>query len=224
MTMVNNKEILRRLCQKSNEARLVALENELQNNNVKFENWNNMAVRIPGAAENVVIVTAHFDAVEGSFGFNDNGMALVAALNMCQQLPHDVEIIFTNDEEKGGGGAQYFLEHSSKHISGCVNLDVIGCFNQIYLDCMNCSAAAALTNCKQGHMPFNDAWVFAEAGIPSVCFSSGPAEMTFQRGIRAVCSTLHNGPNDNNINLMNFKMIPEVISQVRNVIELMKSA
>ena len=215
------KELLKKVCQKSNSARQAALEDELSSNGTRYENWNNMALVVPSAAKKVIVLCAHFDAVDGSYGYNDNGMALVTALKMLHKLPANVEFLFTNCEEQGGLGAEYYLTHTQKQIIGCVNLDVIGCFNQVYLDPMN-SAVRSLTNCRMGTMPFSDAYVFARNGIRSMCFSSGPADTDFRSGIMQICSTLHNNRNDNNFGLLNFDMISKVGNEVKKAVELMQ--
>jgi Zn-dependent M28 family amino/carboxypeptidase len=150
-------------------------------------------------------------------------MALVTALKLLHKLPANVEFVFTNCEEQGGLGAEYYLAHTQKQIIGCVNLDVVGCFNQVYLDTMNFYAARSL-KAKMGLMPYSDAHVFARDGIPSVCFSSGPAETDFRSGIMAIFSTLHNNQNDNNFNLLNFEMIDKVGIEVKKAVELMQFA
>ena len=215
------QNLLKKLCQKSNNARQSALCDELQNRAVRYENWGSMALVVPSAAEKVIVLSAHYDAVSGSYGYNDNGMALVAALGLLYKLPYNVEFVFTNCEEQGGLGAEYYLQHTAKQIIGCVNLDVIGCFDQVYLDPMNFYAARSFNNCKQGMMPFSDAKVFAHSGIPSVCFSCGPANSSFQHGIMRICSTLHNNRNDNNFALLNFEMISKVQNEVKNAVNLM---
>ena len=214
------KELLIRLCQKSNDARQAALENELRTRGVRYENWGDMALVVPFQSEKVVVLCAHYDAVPGSFGYNDNGVALVTALGLIHKLPYNVEVVFTNREEQGGLGAEYYLEHTQKKIIGCVNLDVVGCFDQVYLDPMNFYAARSL-NCKQGMMPFSDAHVFARNGIPSICLSSGPADTDFRNGIWRICETLHNNRNDNNFGLLNFSMIEKVSNEAKNAVNLM---
>ena len=217
------KELLIRLCQKSNDARQAALENELQSRGVRYENWNNMALVVSSAAEKVIVLSAHYDAIHGSYGYNDNGMALVTALKLIHKLPYNVEVVFTNGEEQGGLGAEYYLLHTEKQVIGCVNLDVVGCFDQVYLDPMNCYAARSLTNCKQGIMPFSDAHIFARnaRNIPSICLSSGPADTDFRNGIWQICETLHNNRYDNNFGLLNFNMIEVVSAEVKNAVKLM---
>lgn len=218
------KELLKKLCQKSNSTRQAALEDELSSNGTRYENWNNMALVVPSASERVIVLCAHYDAVPGSYGFNDNGMALVTALKLIHKLPANVEFVFTNGEEQGGLGAEYYLAKTKKQILGCVNLDVVGCFDQVYLDPMNCYAARNFTSCKQGMMPYSDAHVFARNGIRSMCFSSGPADTDFRSGIMQICSTLHNNRNDNNFGLLNFEMISRVGNEVKKAVELMQFA
>ena len=215
------KELLIRLCQKSNDARQAALSDELQSRGIRYDNWNDMALVVSSSAEKVIVLSAHYDAVPGSYGYNDNGMALVTALKLINKLPANVEFVFTNGEEQGGLGAEFYLQNTQKQVVGCVNLDVVGCFDQVYLDPMNCYAARSLTNCKQGMMPFSDAHIFAQNGIRSVCLSSGPADTDFRKGIWRICSTLHNNRDDNNFNLLNFGMIEKVSNEVKNAVNLM---
>lgn len=177
----SEKNLLVKLCQKSNSARQGALEAELTGRGVHFENWDDMALVVPSAAENVIVLCAHFDAVRNSFGYNDNGMALVTALKLLGELPPCIEFVFTNGEEHGAVGARYYLEHCAKDIRGCINLDVVGCFDQVYLDTMNCSAAASLTDCKQGEMPMNDACAFASEGDPLGLLFERSARDRFRR-------------------------------------------
>ena len=217
----NEKAMLKSLCQQNNAARQSALENELRSLGVRYENWNNMALVVPSCAEDVVALCAHFDAVPNSYGYNDNGMALVTVLKMLGKLPEHVEVVFTNCEEMGALGAEYYLGHAKKQIVGCVNLDVVGCFDQVYLDPMNCEAARQLRGCKQGNMPPSDACAFFREGIQSVCFSSGPSDTDFRMGIMQICSTLHNNRNDNDFGMLNFEMTDKVAAEVRKAVDLM---
>lgn len=217
----NEKKLLKCLCQQNNAARQGALENELRFLGVRYENWNNMALVVPSCREKVIVLCAHFDAVPNSYGYNDNGMALVTVLKMLGKLPGHVEVVFTNCEEMGALGADYYLGHVKKQIIGCVNLDVVGCFDQVYLDPMNCAAARQLRDCKQGHMPVSDAFAFYQRGIQSVCFSSGPSDADFGMGIRQICSTLHNNRNDNNFEMLKFEMTDKVAAEVRKAVDLM---
>ena len=215
------KALLRRLCKNSNDARREALEEALRADGVRYENWDGMALVVPAETEKTVVLCAHFDAVPNSFGYNDNGMALVLALKLLRDRSKNMEFVFTNGEEMGCLGARHYLRRVDKTIQGCVNLDVVGCFDMVYLDPMNCEAAKSLGSCKQGKMPLNDACVFADKGIASVCFSSGPAETTFDEGIMQIGSTLHNNFRDNDFSILNFAMQGKVAAEVKKAAALM---
>ncbi|MBO4305152.1 MAG: M28 family peptidase [Lentisphaeria bacterium] len=215
------KVLLKHLCQKTDAARQAALEEVLQSKGKSYENWDDMALVLPSSAEKTVVLCAHFDAVSGSCGYNDNGMALLVMLFLMGKLPSCVEFVFTNGEERGALGASHYLRRVKKRIGGCVNLDVVGCFDQVYLDPMNCPAARSLRNCKQGFMPMSDAHAFAARGIESVCFSSGPSFVPFREGIGKIFSTIHNNMNDNDFSLLNFAMIEKVSAEAEKAVFLM---
>ena len=215
------EQLLLRLCRESVPARQHALEEELEARGIPYENWDDMALVVPADVESPIVCTAHYDAVEGSRGYNDNGMALVTMLEMIPKFRGEAEFVFTNGEERGGLGAMHYLDRTAKEIRGCVAMDVVGCFDQVYLDPMNFAPARRLSGCKQGKMPPNDGCVFAKRGIPSVCLSSGPADTTFGQGIWRICETLHNNVNDNKLSLINFSMIPQVAAAAEEIFRLM---
>ena len=49
------KELLKKLCQKSNPARQAALEDELCFNGVRFENWADMAIITKGEKQGIAL-------------------------------------------------------------------------------------------------------------------------------------------------------------------------
>lgn len=198
------KQLLQKICLSENRARAEALQEEIHARNISYECMDNMAIVVPAKTPEVIVLCAHFDVVPGSFGYNDNGMSLVAVLSMLKCVPDSVEIVFTNGEECGFLGSQYYLKHSRKQILGCINLDVCGFGNMVYCDPMNSGIEPA--GCKIGHMPLNDGCVFAEHGIPSITLSTGPAEVSFQEGIRRIGETIHNGPLDNSMEVLNFNL------------------
>lgn len=220
------KEMLKRLCVKTNPGRQAALENELKAMGVHYDNLDDLTLVVPAKTDRKVVLSAHYDVVPGgSYGYNDNGMALVTVLKMMGQLPQEAEVVFTNLEEWGSKGAKHYLEHTdARQILGCVNLDVVGCFDQVYLDPMDFAPARGLTNCKQGDMPRSDARAFAEAGVPAVCFSTGPSDTDFDEGIKQIWSTIHNNEKDNRFDILNFEMIGKVAAEALKVIRMMTEA
>ena len=202
------KEIIQRICLLNNERRAEALKSELAGQRVDFECREDMAVVLPAAADDAVVLCAHFDAVPGSFGYNDNGMSLAIILSLVKRLPKNAEVVFTNGEESGFLGARYYLNHTHKRILGCVNLDVCGFGNMLYCDPMN--SGLELPRCKTGRMPLNDGCIFAANGIPTLTLSTGPADVSFAEGIRQIGRTIHNGPLDNRLEILNFEL-PEAV-------------
>ena len=202
------KELIQKLCLLDNELRAEALKSELAAKKVDFECREDMAVVVPSAGDDAVVLCAHFDAVSGSFGYNDNGMSLGIILSLLKKLPKIAEVVFTNGEECGFLGARYYLGHSRKRILGCVNLDVCGFGNMVYCDPMN--SVLELAECKNGRMPLNDGCIFAASGIPTLTFSTGPAEVPFVEGIRQIGRTIHNGPLDNRLEVLNFEL-PDLV-------------
>ena len=196
------KELLKKLCQPDNELRAHALQAELSARNAAYECPENMAVVVPAAADEAVVLCAHYDVFPGSFGYNDNGMSLAIILSLLERLPGFVEVVFTNGEERGFLGARHYLRHNRKKLLGCVNLDVCGFGDTVYCDPMNSGLEPA--GSKIGPMPINDGCIFADHGIPALTFSAGPGEVSFDEGIRRIGRTIHNGPLDNRLDVLNF--------------------
>ena len=174
------RELVKKLCRPNNAMRAEALKSELSARNAAFECRENMAIVVPAATDEAVVLCAHFDAVPDSFGYNDNGMSLAIILSLLNRLPKFTEVVFTNEEEYGCRGARYYLRHTTKRLLGCVNLDVCGFGNMVYCDRMN--SALELPGCKTGRMPLNDGCIFAANGIPTLTLSTGPADVSFAQG------------------------------------------
>ena len=198
------RELVKKLCRPNNAMRAEALKSELSARNAAFECRENMAIVVPAATDEAVVLCAHFDAVPDSFGYNDNGMSLAIILSLLNRLPKFTEVVFTNEEECGCRGARYYLRHTTKRLLGCVNLDVCGFGNTIYCDPMN--SDIGLLGCKNGRMPFNDGYIFAEHGVPALTLSAGPADVPFGEGIRQIGRTIHCGPLDNDLDVLNCEL------------------
>ena len=198
------KELLKKLCQPTDEQRAESLKAELSARNVAFECLEDRAVVVPAKTDEAVVLCAHFDVVPGSLGYNDNGMSLVTILSVLERLPEFTEVVFTNAEERGFLGAKCYLNHNRRHLLGCVNLDVCGFGNAVYCDPMN--SGIGLPGCKIGRMPMNDGCIFSEQGVPTLTLSAGPGEVPFAEGIRQIGQTIHCGPLDDKLEVINFDL------------------
>ncbi len=214
---------LKRICQDSNPLRRKAVEGELASRNIDYKVLSEGTLVVPARSnekQGTIALCAHYDVVHGSKGYNDNGMSIVIALGMLDALPDNVEVVFTNGEECGQTGAREYLHEMKDNLKACIVLDVCGCFDAVYLDPKNCMEAKSLQECKKGRMPYCDADVFEMNGVPTACFSTGPAKAEFRAGIMQIMSTLHNNYRDNDFSLLNFDMVPKVQAKVLELIGL----
>ena len=214
---------LRRICKDTNALRRKAVEGELASRNIDYKVLREGTIVVPSRSNDkhdTITLCAHYDAVHGSKGYNDNGMSIVIALGMLDALPDNVEVVFTNGEECGQTGAREYLHEMKDNLKACIVLDVCGCFDAVYLDPKNCMEAKSLQECKKGRMPYCDADVFEMNDVPTACFSTGPAKAEFHAGIMQIMSTLHNNYRDNDFSLLNFDMVPKVQAKVLELIGL----
>jgi hypothetical protein len=212
------KELLIRICKKDNNDRRNALISELQKLNVQIENNNDSNIICRCNENDIVVLSAHYDVVPNSFGYNDNGVSLLILLNIINRLPNNVQVIFTDMEEFGGIGADKFIKTTNKNIKGCINLDVCGIGDYIYCD--NYNNDLFPKDCKFGKMPFCDGDVFKEYNIPVLTFSTSYKDMDFREGISEIFKTIHNNERDNYIDIINFDLVENVSDKMLESISL----
>lgn len=104
--------------------------------------WRNISFEIPGrtAPQEVLVVGAHFDAVPGSPGADDNGSGTAAVLEIARVLRgrpmhRTVRFVLFNLEELGHIGSNQYVaqvraEHleGSQRIVGMLSLEMLGYF------------------------------------------------------------------------------------------------
>ena len=213
------KEQLLYLCKSTDIERKQSIIQSLNELNINYKDLDNNAIIVEAKNKNnIVVLSAHYDVFPKSYGFNDNGVALLTILQIIKKLPDDVEVVFTNMEEWGGRGASYYLKNCQKNIVGCVNLDVCGIGDCIYCD--NYNNAIFPKDCKFGSMPFCDGTVFSEYNIPVLTFSTSYKDMNFDRGIMEIYKTIHNNEKDNDIDIINFDLVRVVSDKVFESIKL----
>ena len=209
-----------RVCQRDVEERRNAILAEAASSSSRAVSvLDDGTVVLPSCAERKIALVAHYDCVNGSYGYNDNGTGVVAILGMLDSLPANVEVVFTNGEERGSTGAKAYLASGAGGIAGCVNLDVCGCGERVYLDTMN-FRCAGIVDAVCGDMPWNDGRVFMNHGIQSVCVSAGDGD-DFRAGIAGILETIHNNRMDNRLDAINFGVLPKVRKTVCEIIGMM---
>ncbi len=107
------------------------------------EVWNNLIVEITGtkAPNEVLILTAHFDAVPGTPGADDDGTGTVAILEIARVLKgfkpeRTIRLVLFNLEEVGLLGSIHYvrsikpaLDAKQETIVGMVSLEMLGYFS-----------------------------------------------------------------------------------------------
>ena len=114
---------------------------------VPREPWNNIIVEIPGAGreKEVLLWGAHFDAVVGSPGADDNGTGVATLLEAARvlkdrRMQRTVRLCFFNLEEVGLVGARAYAQHVQpaledpahpEHhaIVGMISMDMLGFYS-----------------------------------------------------------------------------------------------
>jgi Zn-dependent M28 family amino/carboxypeptidase len=103
--------------------------------------WNNFVIDLPGKTlpGEVLVISAHFDAVANAPGAEDDGSGVAAIMEMARLLKDEpihrtVRLILFNLEEAGLGGSRAYVGRNSENwgegkdekIVGMVSLDMIG--------------------------------------------------------------------------------------------------
>lgn len=140
--MLQINEMIAALAQSDPDARRAALEELLctaklpytiqkgQHNPKKLCVSENFLVKIGDPQDPCVLFCAHYDAVHGSCGANDNAAAVCVLISLATALNErgiPAEFAFFDGEESGRGGSKlYARELDKKSVTAVVNVDLCG--------------------------------------------------------------------------------------------------
>lgn len=194
-------------------------------NNIKYDiitdvkRYNTTDIILPSTTDPIIVLTAHYDVYHKSLGYNDNGSGILAVLLALKELPSNVEVVFTDREELGGSGVDTYLDYCTKIIMCNINVDTVGLTGMLYADNTNITTINdILHDCKQGIFPFSDGSIFDEYSIPTVTLCSGPIDCSFDQGISYLFKSIHNGPLDNNIELIDYDSIIQAKNKIIEIV------
>jgi len=140
-------DLVKKLENKSNEERKNTVINILNNKKIKhkIENYNyygnigsNIIVEL-GKGEKYSIASAHYDAVPGSPGANDDASAIAVLLKLIDnlkkiKLKNKIRVIFFGDEEIGRfGSLSYIKKHNLRNLIGVYHMELVGMGDSIGL-------------------------------------------------------------------------------------------
>lgn len=132
---------LERLCQKDSDLRRQALVQVLEQEGLSFQiQEEDPSLQNPRGIVNYLLSSsggepgllfcAHYDAVPGSFGANDNGAALCILIQLAKTFQEEgipAGFAFFDGEEQGNTGSRLYADSCSREShTGVINLDVCG--------------------------------------------------------------------------------------------------
>jgi Zn-dependent M28 family amino/carboxypeptidase len=147
-----------------------------------------------GTGDRSIVVGAHYDAVPGSPGANDDGGGVAILLGLLsslrqEEMPTTIRFCFFDQEEQGLiGSAVYVRDHAPRegHLA-MINLDVVGMGSELYvgpvgdgdddyiLPQLRLSATElGLTLLEEELYPSSDHLSFARAGLENIALSIVP--------------------------------------------------
>lgn len=95
-----------------------------------------------GASDRVIVVGAHYDCVEQTFGTDDNASGVgvlleLASIYSTKESPYTIRFILFSAEEPGCLGSQYYVDNLSQEerdrIACMINIDTIAAGDNTYL-------------------------------------------------------------------------------------------
>ena len=95
-----------------------------------------------GASDRVIVVGAHYDCVEQTFGTDDNASGVgvlleLASIYSTKESPYTIRFVLFSAEEPGCLGSQYYVDNLSQEerdrIACMINIDTIAAGDNMYL-------------------------------------------------------------------------------------------
>lgn len=182
---VNAKDAVKLVQKKTKTVRIVVDEDEYEGES------RNVVAEIPGATDEWISFTAHYDTTSLSHGAYDNMTGCLGLLGIMEALKktapnrYGLRFIFCGSEERGLLGSKAYVAAHEDELKTCalnVNLDMIGTYMGKFIACVSaedklvsyinylCSEQGWPINARQG-VYSSDSTPFADKGVPAVSFA-----------------------------------------------------
>lgn len=196
-----------------------------------------------GEYDEKLVFMAHYDAVHGSTGANDNGSSVAILISMCKKLVDSgtinipVEVVFTDREETGGLGCKMYLEQYGHLISEVINLDTCGVGVDVIVDDRSWHPNYITTPLQDGwynegtkqvifveKLPYCDSDIVFSKGLPimTICTLPGDDVLSIMCGRPSYHETykyMHNGSCDS-IGYINYETMANILDYVSQIFEI----
>lgn len=165
---------------------------------------------------NKIAVFAHHDVFPNSMGYNDNSTGVVTLLRLQEQLADNVELVFTDGEERGGQGCRFYLENYP-HPVEAINVDVVGLGEKIFYEEYREVKTFAIPECFENfrNIPFSDSYILAHYGVPNILILTGSHKEVL---IENIFKAEHCGVNDGNIELISEDIMDKVFENLMYIL------
>lgn len=180
------------------------------------------------------LLIAHYDVWPGSIGINDNVLSVVALIKLIKNLKEtrehkDIVILFADKEERGMLGSKHFLNTYKKHIEDVIVLDIIGhgdthvyCGSQSSVELENLGIKRITTILPSDNVPFESAGV--KTALITAIHQDDLIRLNhhqYQISHQPKCfESFHNGPKDNDIDVINFPLVDGLIDSLTTLIRI----
>jgi aminopeptidase YwaD len=150
---------------------------------------NNVVARLPGPAEQVIVLGAHYDSIAEGPGANDNASGTATVLELARvlpalDLPYTLQFVLFGAEEIGLVGSRYYVDSLTpldrERIRAMLNFDMVGVGDQPMIGGSDELVDLAIELAEQnsaglgrlggGAIDRSDQASFLNAGIPAIFF------------------------------------------------------
>jgi len=181
---INAKDAIEIIRSGAKKAKIVLCQDEYKGES------RNVVMELPGATDEWIVLTAHYDSTSLSTGAYDNMSGSIGLLGIAENFakkPHryGLRFVWCGSEERGLLGSKAYCETHEEELKNVVlniNLDMIGCIMGKFIAC--CTSEEKLVHYIQyfgSEMGWgiaardgvysSDSTPFADKGVPAVSFA-----------------------------------------------------
>lgn len=224
-----------------NRMRLSRLLNTLEDYEVKYfieENLytKNVVISLGKQSSKKIVIGAHYDIVDNSFGINDNTCSVALLISFALELEKrniskSVDIVFFDREETGMLGSSLYVENNHDKIDFALILDIIGVGDTLIFSTKNKCLENKLNNLRLKKSFFelpSDNLSFKNSNIPTGLITAVHKDdleylydNVYQIDSRAkFYHSMHGGIDDNRIEVINFELIDELLKKLLELLSI----
>lgn len=215
---MTNKDYILKITDSDKKARIAKIVDCITKDYVIQSHGTITNIVIPAKyQENKTTIMAHHDLFPGSKGYNDNSTGVVTLLKLQEHLNERIELVFTDQEEWGGRGCEYYLQSNARP-KQAINVDVVGLgdkvFYENYAGNLSCELPPHLEYFPR--IPFSDSHMLRNYRIPNILLLTGKDKRDL---IPKIFEAQHCNKNDGNMDLISEDVMELVFNTIVGMLE-----